>query len=235
MVADRESTPEGGNQPKNVPASPAAVPSAFGGRIGLACVPTAHSQTAHGTQDLSSHLGPRSHPFQRAGKPKQCPVCEIPATPKHIVWMRKWHKGRGHKPMPPEWAERLTQHDEEPLWNAGWIPLEPQDHLTIQHPYQGHGVWQGLQVLQSHQYQEWAFTLDATPSTYDQRSQLWVFHHRSARQPSDQNSSTDCWLGGPGQTHLHCSQGHSSSCCSLGSVVRSSTSSAIPRSVPRPD
>ena len=77
--------------------------------------------------------------------------------------------------MPPEWAERLTQHDEEPLWNAGWIPLEPQDHLTIQHPYQGHGVWQDLQMLQAHQHQGWAFTLDATPSTYDTRSQLWVF------------------------------------------------------------
>ena len=77
--------------------------------------------------------------------------------------------------MPPEWAERLTQHDEDPLWNAGWIPLEPQDQLTMHHPYQGHGVWQGLQMLQAHQHQGWAFTLDATPSTYDTRSQLWVF------------------------------------------------------------
>ena len=77
--------------------------------------------------------------------------------------------------MPPEWAGRLTQHDEDPLWNAGWIPLEPQDQLTQHHPYQGHGVWQGLQMLQAHQHQGWAFTLDATPSTYDTRSQLWVF------------------------------------------------------------
>ena len=96
--------------------------------------------------------------FREQGKTKQCPICGVPATPKHIVWMCKWHHGRGHKPMPPEWAERITQHDEEPLWNAGWIPLEPQDQRTIQHPYQGHGI-----------------TLDATPSTYDLRSQLWVF------------------------------------------------------------
>ena len=113
--------------------------------------------------------------YRENGKPKPCPVCAVPATPKHIVWMCKWHKGKGHKPMPPEWAERLTQHDEDPLWNAGWIPLEPQDQLTQHHPYQGHGVWQGLQMLQAHQHQGWAFTLDATPSTYDTRSQLWVF------------------------------------------------------------
>ena len=77
--------------------------------------------------------------------------------------------------MPPEWAERLTQHDEEPLWNAGWTPLEPQEHRQLQRQCQGHGTWQDLPVLQPHHYQGWAFTLDATPSTYDPRSQLWVF------------------------------------------------------------
>ena len=40
---------------------------------------------------------------------------------------------------------------------------------------QGRGTWQDLQVLAAHQHQGWANTLDATPSTYDQRSQLWVF------------------------------------------------------------
>ena len=59
--------------------------------------------------------------------------------------------------------------------NTGWIPLEPQEQRQLPHPYQGHGNWQGLSVLQPHQYQGWAFTLDATPSTYDTRSQLWVF------------------------------------------------------------
>ena len=113
--------------------------------------------------------------YRENGKPKLCPICGVPATPKHIVWMRKWHHARGHKPMPPEWAERLTQHDEEPLWNAGWVPLEPQEHRQLQHQCQGHGTWKDLPVPQPHQYQGWAFTLDATPSTYDQRSQLWVF------------------------------------------------------------
>lgn len=77
--------------------------------------------------------------------------------------------------MPPEWAERITHHDEEPLWNVGWIPLEPQEHKQVQHPYRGHSTWQDLEVLAPHQHQGWAFTLDATPSTYDQRSQVWVF------------------------------------------------------------
>lgn len=69
----------------------------------------------------------------------------------------------------------ITQHDEEPLWNAGWIPLEPQEQRQLEHQCQGHGTWQDLQVLETHQHQGWAYTLDATPSTYDQRSQLWVF------------------------------------------------------------
>ena len=75
--------------------------------------------------------------------------------------------------MPAGWANRITTHDEEPLWNAGWIPLEPQEQRQIQHQYQGHG--KGLPVLQPKQYQGWAFTLDATPSTYDSKTRLWVF------------------------------------------------------------
>ena len=77
--------------------------------------------------------------------------------------------------MPPDWAERILSQEETPLWSAGWIPLEPQDQRQIQHPYQGHGTWKDLQPLAPHQYQGWAFTLDATPSSYDPRSQLWVF------------------------------------------------------------
>ena len=113
--------------------------------------------------------------FRDNGQPKQCPICCVPATPKHILWLCKWHHGQGHKPMPPAWAERITQHDEDPLWSAGWIALEPEEHRQIEHAYQGHGTWQDLQVLAPHQHQGWAFTLDATPSTYDQRSQVWFF------------------------------------------------------------
>ena len=72
--------------------------------------------------------------------------------------------------MPPAWAERITQHDEDPLWSAGWIPLESQENRQIEHQYQGHGTWQDLQVLAPHQHQGWAYTLDATPSTYSAAS-----------------------------------------------------------------
>ena len=74
--------------------------------------------------------------------------------------------------MPPEWAERILSDDETPLWTAGWIFLEPQEAKTMLHPYQGHGAWQDLQQLAPHPHQGWAFTLDATPSSYDQRDQL---------------------------------------------------------------
>ena len=77
--------------------------------------------------------------------------------------------------MPPEWADRILAHDEEPLWNSGWVPLEPQEHHQYPHPNQGYGKWQDLQILSPSQYQGWAFTLDATPSNYDTRSQVWAF------------------------------------------------------------
>ena len=119
--------------------------------------------------------------YKQDGKVKLCPICSVPATPKHIAWLCKWHHNQQHKPMPPEWAERILCEDETPSWTAGWIPLEPQEHKQDKQQYQGHGAWQDLQPLAPHQHQGWAFTLDATPSSYDQRDQLWIFglcvHH----------------------------------------------------------
>ena len=77
--------------------------------------------------------------------------------------------------MPPEWMERITSKDEEPLWSAGWIPLEPQDHRTQEHPYRGHGCWADLTPLAPQPHNGWAYTLDATPSSYDERNQMWVY------------------------------------------------------------
>ena len=77
--------------------------------------------------------------------------------------------------MPPEWMNRITSHEEDPLWTAGWIPLEPQDHRQQAHPFHGHGCWAGLEPIAPQQHNSWAFTLDATPSTYDDRDQMWVF------------------------------------------------------------
>ena len=113
--------------------------------------------------------------YKEDGKAKECPICKVPATTKHILWLRKWHHTQQHKPMPSEWAERILSDDETPLWTAGWIPLEPQEAKNMVHPYHGHGAWQDLQQLAPHPHQGWAFTLDATPSSYDQRDQLWIF------------------------------------------------------------
>ena len=113
--------------------------------------------------------------FRDAAATKPCPLCHVPATPKHILWLCQWHRDQHHAPLPPEWMERITCQDEEPLWSKGWIPLEPQEHLHSPHPYQGHGIWQDLQPTGPDQYSGWAITLDATPSHYDQRSQIWEF------------------------------------------------------------
>ena len=86
--------------------------------------------------------------YKEDGKAKMCPICKVPATTKHILWLCK-----------SEWAERILCDDETPLWTAGWIPLEPQESKHTPQPYQGHGAWQDLHPLAPHQHQGWAFTL----------------------------------------------------------------------------
>ena len=149
------------------------------------------------------------------GKAKLCPVCKVPATTKHIIWLCKWHQTQQRKPMPPEWAERILSDDETPLWAAGWIPLEPQENRQIQRPYQGHGAWRELQPLAPHQYQGWAFTLDATPSSYDPTLGIRPLrtqpirgttaqargHHRNSQPAPHERTRTYGGLGGFGQTH----------------------------------
>ena len=113
--------------------------------------------------------------FREATKVKRCPLCQVDATPKHILWLCKWHKTQKHEPMPPEWMDRITPKEEEPLWSTGWIPLEPQEHRQQDHPYQGHGCWADLATIAPQPYNGRANTLDATPSSYDERAQMWVF------------------------------------------------------------
>ena len=101
--------------------------------------------------------------YKQDGKAKECPICKVPATTKHILWLCKWHHKQEHTPMPAEWAERILTDDETPLWETGWIPLEPQEDQHMVHPYQGHGAWQGLQQLAPHPHQGWALLLMPHP------------------------------------------------------------------------
>ena len=52
--------------------------------------------------------------------------------------------------------------------------LEPQEARTQPHPYQGHGCWAGLPIVPLQQHSGWAFTLDATPSSYEARQKHGV-------------------------------------------------------------
>ena len=85
--------------------------------------------------------------FRQGDKIKQCPLCNVPATPKHIVWLCTWHHNQGHAPLAIEWTERLQDPLKEPLWAHGWVPKEPQDHLQVAQPLQGHGCWSTLEPL----------------------------------------------------------------------------------------
>ena len=163
--------------------------------------------------------------FKDATGTNPCPICQVPATPKHVLWLCKWHRNQNHQPLPPEWLERITsQEEEEALWSKGWIPLEPQEHLQQVHPYHGHGVWQDLQPIGPDQYAGFAFTLDATPSHYDQRSQIWVFGLCLHTQ-----TMALCWLSGIGQTYNHPSQSDCAAQLSLGSLAQITSQAPVPR------
>ena len=133
--------------------------------------------------------------------------------------------------------------EEEPLWSKGWIPPTPQDHKQQQHPYQGHGIWQTLQAIGPDQCIGWAFTLDATPSTYDARSQAWVFglcvHTQTMGQlrrlgaitgiPTGAQTKPRALFGGIGQTHHNPRQGHHPAQFRLGSLAQEPAPASIPR------
>ena len=100
-----------------------------------------------------------------------------------------------------------------------------------------------------HQYIGWAFTLDATTSTYDPRSQVCVFglcaHTQTMGQlrrlgaitgipKGPQSQSSLCRPGCNDQTYHHSGQGHCSAERCLGSMASSTTSAPIPRPPGRP-
>ena len=58
--------------------------------------------------------------------------------------------------------------------------IDPSDQVL-----KGHGCWAGLQIIPLQQHCGWAFTLDATPSTYDLRSQMWIFGRALTPWPWD--------------------------------------------------
>lgn len=79
--------------------------------------------------------------YKHGDKPKPCPLCHVPTTPKHIIWLCKWHHQQAHEALPVSWTERLQDPLEE------WIPKEAEDHLTQPLPLQGHSCWQSLEPL----------------------------------------------------------------------------------------
>ena len=113
--------------------------------------------------------------FKDGTNTKPCPICQVPATPKHIIWLCKWHHNQKHTPLPIPWTERLQDPLEEPLWAYGWIPKEPQDHLTQPLDLEGHGCWQSLEPLPLQPWQGLSVTVDATPTSGDKRAQAWIY------------------------------------------------------------
>ena len=77
--------------------------------------------------------------------------------------------------MPIPWTERLQDPLEEPLWAYGWIPKEPQAHLTDPIGLEGHGSWKTLEPLPLQPWQDLSVTIDATPTSADPKAQAWIY------------------------------------------------------------
>ena len=91
--------------------------------------------------------------YRDATAAKPCPICPVPATPKHILWLCKWRRTQTHKPLPPElWMERIICPEEEPLWSKGWIPLDTNTSST---PTKGTESGRICQPIGPDQYVGW--------------------------------------------------------------------------------
>ena len=106
-----------------------------------------------------------------------------------------------------------------------------------------HGCWTALEPLAPQQHLGWAFTLDATPSSYDARSQMWVFglcvHTMSLGQlkrlgaiagvPPGEQTKARALIAGLVALARHTSQSHCAIDYSLGSLAPTQKQNPIPR------
>ena len=64
--------------------------------------------------------------YKQGDKPKTCPLCQVPATPKHIIWLCKWHHKQGHEALPIPWTERLQRPFGRTTLHGCWHGREGQ-------------------------------------------------------------------------------------------------------------
>ena len=181
--------------------------------------------------------------FREATKVKRCPLCQVDATPKHILRLCKWHKTQKHEPMPPEWMDRITSKEEEPLWSTGWIPLEQQEHRQQDHPRPWllgrpcNNSTPTIQRLGLHSGCHTILLRRAHPnvgvrpvrSHHDLRAieTTWRTHRSGQRRTNQSQQGTLGRGGGPGQAHLHTSQSHCPTGHSLGGMAPTPQQSSL--------
>ena len=80
---------------------PTPQPSTPAHRVGLAHLPAAQGQALQTWVQGALH-------FKDATGTKPCPICQVPATPKHVLWLCKWHRDQNHQPRPDSTTARRT-------------------------------------------------------------------------------------------------------------------------------
>ena len=71
------------------------------------------------------------------------------------------------------WTGSLARQKNRYGQRVGYLLNHKNKEATSTH--QGHGCWTALEPLALQPRNGWAYTLDATPSSYDERSQMWIF------------------------------------------------------------
>ena len=127
---------------------------------------TAKKASKHFSKAQATHIrtwNQAAMRFKEGANTKLCPLCQVPATPKHIVWMCKWHHRQKHTPLPVPWTERLQDPLEEPLVGFHVSPTTPRlawKAMAAGNPWSPClQPWQGLSAV------------DATPTSGDTRAQ----------------------------------------------------------------
>ena len=95
--------------------------------------------------------------YKHGDKPKPCPLCHVPTTPKHIIWLCKWHHQQAHEALPVSWTERL----QDPLGNG----FRKRLRITSPNRFPSRATAVG---------KAWNHSGHG-PTSRDKRAQAWVF------------------------------------------------------------
>jgi hypothetical protein len=103
---------------------------------------------------------------------RNCPLCGVRATMKHVLWQCRWHANQ--IPVPDEWSECMKVDEQNCLWERGLIPTVWSPVAHTSEFVQRSGVWQDAVTVSADGL---VFSTDASggPAAKDKRFRRVAF------------------------------------------------------------